>query len=341
MNPIKNIEIRNFKSIRHAKIEDCRRINVFIGYPNTGKSNLLEAIGLFSSFRLIGENFKFNDLCRLKRFTELFFNKDYKSGATILVNDEVSLGLSLNQSNNLDIRIRRPKLLVNNSGLDLYFSTVDTSYAFRDNIPINEQGFKEVLEAVRKYEFKPDVELNRKTPLALAIPFGNNLLEVLHGDSTLRKDIAGLFDDYNLKLVIDDDEIIFLKYLSDDTGVSIPYHLIAETLKRLIFYKAAIMSNKESILLFEEPEAHMFPPYISKFTSDIWYYKENQYFITTHSPFVVTDFLENMKEELAIYVVEYKKESGETRIARMTEEQVHEAYQYGIDIFFNLESITK
>jgi hypothetical protein len=55
----------------------------------------------------------------------------------------------------------------------------------------------------------------------------------------------------------------------------------------------------------------------------------------------VNDFLENTREELAIYAVEYKKDIGETIIKRLTEEQVHEAYQFGIDIFFNLESITK
>ena len=41
MQKIDNIEIKNFKSIRHQKIEGCKRINVFIGYPNVGKSNIL------------------------------------------------------------------------------------------------------------------------------------------------------------------------------------------------------------------------------------------------------------------------------------------------------------
>ena len=43
MNHIENIEIKNFKSIRHQKIEGCKRINVFVGPPNVGKSNVLEA----------------------------------------------------------------------------------------------------------------------------------------------------------------------------------------------------------------------------------------------------------------------------------------------------------
>ena len=183
-------------------------------------------------------------------------------------------------------------------------------------------------------------QLISKGLFSLAVPFGANLLDILHRDSDLRKEIAGLFEEYNQKLVVDDDEIIFLKYLSDDTGVSIPYHLVADTLRRLIFYKAAIMSNKESVLLFEEPEAHMFPPYISKFTADVMYDKNNnQFFINTHSPFVINDLMENLKsDELSIYIVGYKKETGETVVRKLTDEELHEIYQYGIDLYLNLEN---
>lgn len=44
---IKNINIKNFKSIKLLEL-DCRRINLFIGKPNTGKSNILEGIGIFT-----------------------------------------------------------------------------------------------------------------------------------------------------------------------------------------------------------------------------------------------------------------------------------------------------
>ena len=44
---IKTLEIKNFKSIKHLQL-DCKRVNLFIGKPNTGKSNILESAGLFS-----------------------------------------------------------------------------------------------------------------------------------------------------------------------------------------------------------------------------------------------------------------------------------------------------
>lgn len=85
MEYIKNIEIKNFKSIRHKKNEGYKRINVFIGYPNVGKSNILEALGLFSLLQLEGkENFDLDQICRVKNFSELFFNKELSDGAAVI-----------------------------------------------------------------------------------------------------------------------------------------------------------------------------------------------------------------------------------------------------------------
>lgn len=83
MKFIDNIEIKNFKSIRHQKIEGCKKINVFIGYPNVGKSNILEALGLFSI-----ENFKDNieEFVRFENSTSLFFNGNIADSAQIKLN---------------------------------------------------------------------------------------------------------------------------------------------------------------------------------------------------------------------------------------------------------------
>lgn len=160
----------------------------------------------------------------------------------------------------------------------------------------------------------------------------------------MRKDIVSIIKKYGLRLVLsreDEDPIKFQKELQDEIVVSIPYHQTADTLRRLIFFKAAILTNSNSVLLFEEPEAHMFSPYISKLTSDIISdVNKNQYFISTHSPFVLNDFMEELdKEDLSIYVVGW--ENGETKIRRLTDQEVTEVYQYGVDLFFNLEDYLK
>ncbi len=44
---ITKLSISNFKSIRQLDL-DCKKVNLFIGEPNTGKSNILEALALLS-----------------------------------------------------------------------------------------------------------------------------------------------------------------------------------------------------------------------------------------------------------------------------------------------------
>jgi AAA15 family ATPase/GTPase len=47
MAMITKLSISNFKSVRKLDI-DCKKVNLFIGEPNTGKSNILEAMALMS-----------------------------------------------------------------------------------------------------------------------------------------------------------------------------------------------------------------------------------------------------------------------------------------------------
>lgn len=47
MNHLKKIKIENFKSINEIDF-DCKRVNIFLGEPNVGKSNILEALSFFS-----------------------------------------------------------------------------------------------------------------------------------------------------------------------------------------------------------------------------------------------------------------------------------------------------
>ena len=109
-------------------------------------------------------------------------------------------------------------------------------------------------------------------------------------------------------------------------------------MQRIIFFKTAIASNNNSILLFEEPESHSFPPYMTHITQEMIYKTDNQYFIATHSPFILNDLLENSRHELAVFIVDYA--DYETKVNLLTDHQMHEVLQNGIDLFTNNESFT-
>ncbi|MBK9017016.1 MAG: AAA family ATPase [Saprospiraceae bacterium] len=64
---IKQLKINNFKSIREMEL-DCKRVNVFIGEPNKGKTNILEGVALTSM--MLPENF--SDTFRYSIVSDLF-----------------------------------------------------------------------------------------------------------------------------------------------------------------------------------------------------------------------------------------------------------------------------
>jgi len=68
------ISIKNFKSIRELAL-DCRRVNLFIGAPNTGKSNILEALGLFCAPYSTNQEKFLSEFVRYEVFTKLFYDK--------------------------------------------------------------------------------------------------------------------------------------------------------------------------------------------------------------------------------------------------------------------------
>ena len=140
----------------------------------------------------------------------------------------------------------------------------------------------------------------------------------------LKEELRTIFNDYGLKYVFDTNSQEIKVIKEKKPG------------ERMIFYKAAIESNSESALVFEEPEAHSYPPFISKVTQDIIQSDRNQFFITTHSPYVVNDFLELPSDKLAIYLVDFR--NGETFVKRASDTEVQEMYEYGIDLFFNTET---
>jgi AAA15 family ATPase/GTPase len=342
MQSITNIEIKNFKSIRHAEIKDCRRVNVFIGYPNVGKSNILEALALFS----VNEQTELKDLVRLKETPTIFFNGFMENDVMVSLNDscgifgkfsenKFSLSYQIKDQNGEFSKIKLNPVLNSSIVKEIYFNEFKNAG--------NQTGYSENREfIIKKYEFQKKTKSNNRNYSSLEYPFGENIFSIIQTNEKLNKQASDLLNEYDLELLYDNREQEFTILKRTGSRIfTVPYELIADTLQRLIFYKAAILSNNERILIFEEPEAHMFPPYISKFASDIIFDKNNnQFFISTHSPFVLNDFMEELKEDgLSIYTVSLK--DGETIIKKLTDDQVTEVYQYGIDLFFNLESFLK
>jgi len=87
-------------------------------------------------------------------------------------------------------------------------------------------------------------------------PHGENFIDVIQHNENLREIISSYFIPYRLEFLVDatNNKIEVIKR-QDGLAFKIPYELMADTLQRMIFYMAAILSNENAVLIFEEPEA--------------------------------------------------------------------------------------
>ncbi|MEO6685928.1 MAG: AAA family ATPase, partial [Dyadobacter sp.] len=96
-----------------------------------------------------------------------------------------------------------------------------------------------------------------------------------------------------------------------------------------------IESNTNSVLIFEEPEVHSFPPYVKELAERIVSKDDNQYFISTHSPYMLQTLVEELDDtELNVVLTYYK--DYQTFVKVLTAAELREVQDYNIDIFFNL-----
>jgi len=72
---INSLEIQNFKSIESLNI-DCKRLHIFIGEPNTGKSNILECLGLLSFTYFSSFGFEARQFVRFESTSNLFYDEN-------------------------------------------------------------------------------------------------------------------------------------------------------------------------------------------------------------------------------------------------------------------------
>lgn len=337
-NFIDQIEIRNFKSIRHLEVGGFKRINLFLGRPNVGKSNFLEALGMFS---LSWSNL--TDIVRAENLRELFYDGNVNESALVSLvrkSDKDSVEACeltfLKSEGKILVGLSRQSIgQPENPHLnDKYAYTIDDNFN-----PLRPNGYTHILtDETKKYTFKSNVKLLEQRRSFLSPPFGKNLLYVLELMPELRKEYAQWFGQYGLQLVLDtaSHTIKVQKQKSEFEVFQLPYSSIADTLQRIIFYKTAVASNENSVLLFEEPEAHAYPPYIAEFTHEVVKSATNQFFIVTHSPLIVEQFLTEAIDDLGIFMVDFK--DGQTVVKGLTTDEIKEVYRYGIDLFFNGDS---
>ena len=305
---IKRIVIESFKSIVSLPL-DCNRINVFIGPPNTGKSNILEALGYLSYYLSpkISERIQLNNFVRYMHLSDLYYDNDVSKPIIINFDD---YRININYDN-----LKDPSL-----------------FKLGKKIPlVSYSGPK-----FRYYKFNGNENESIDFKDFLLPPYGANLFYLLLTHKNLREIVQNFFNPFNLTLGLRQYEAkIEVNKIIDNIIISYPYKNISETLKRLVLYTIAIETNTNAIIIFEEPEIHTFP-YYTKFFAEriaIDQEKNNQYFFSTHNPYLLIPLLEKTKE---VNVFATKWENYQTKVYLLNNENI---LKYESDVFFNLDKL--
>ncbi len=319
--PINEVKIENFKSIKSLKLE-CKRVNVFIGEPNTGKSNIIEAIvGIPSLFYYNPVRFNDNDpnkFIRFKDLSNLFYDNNIEEEIRITF-ENFTIIIDFKDGS---YRCRvEPNLL--------------SSVAFPPSYSY-EYEFDRIAKHFKFYRFRP-VKLDRRESEFLLPPDGRNLFAVYLTHKSLKSICKDIFAKFGLKIMIEpsSNDLKIVKE-SEDLLIMYPYETISDTIQRLIFYLSIILTNKNSIIAMEEPEAHTFPYYTKYLAELIALDDSNQYFITTHNPYFLLTLIEKTdKRDLAVYITHY--EDYQTKAKKLSEKKLEELLDLGSSAFFNLD----
>ena len=317
---VTNLKIKNFKSIKDLRLA-CKRVNVFIGDPNSGKSNILESLAL------LNKNENLRDCIRFENASQLFCDFDTSLSIEVEI-DEYRIE-AIMKDNEFKIEswlgMQSPFLVKMNLKGDQVSSSHND---YLNNIP-----------KVRYYRFNQDVKFLETEHNYLNTPFGSNLPSMVIYNKELREQIQMILESLGYKLLFRPYDVHFEIYREQDGfSVSFPISVISDTVKRMIFYLSIIESNGKPTLVFEEPESNTFPLYIKYLAERIGAYSDNQYFITTHNPYFLQSVIEKTpSKDLSINLVEIVK--YKTVVTSLKKRNVEEILGLNSDVFLNFDKV--
>lgn len=322
-----SVSIENYKSIKNIEF-NAKRINIFLGEPNAGKSNILEAMALLSV-----EKGNFKEVLRYKSHEDLFYN--FHIGETVFV----QMGSYNCTITSTDTKATLSIYDISASSKPLRRFTLE-----KNNITVLNDSDIETAAPIRFYKFKnmEYIEDRNSTIPFLSTPFGSNLYAMLTINKQLRINAAKLFEAKNFRFELrgkGKDKKIELGMDFENEITPIPLELVSDTLRRVLFYEAVFVTNTNSTILLEEPEAHTFPYYTKQLAEKICFDESgNQFFIITHNPYLLLPLVEKTSsEDLAVFVV--KMEDFQTKVYPVTQEGIREIIDEGTDAFLNLDRI--
>ncbi len=287
---LSEITITHYKKLVNLKIEKLKRINIFAGVNNSGKTSLLEAISF-----LINQNdiYNFLDMNRRRgKFIKL---------NPLWLNNEFNNAININgKFNYVPIAVNIDKIQEENENLnkDLYLSTVELNSLFGDeNLNASVRLFED-----RDEKFYKTIKIICNNSYSSPFSIQNKSDLEKHYARAVNKDV--LTDILNfIKENIDNDlkDIRFTKEYIETFKVNhkdftIDLSGFGEGLQRVFYIALQFASAENGVICIDELENGLHYTLLEKFTKFIQELaiKLNvQVFLTTHSKETIEAFVTN------------------------------------------------
>lgn len=169
-------------------------------------------------------------------------------------------------------------------------------------------------------------------------PHGYNLMYIARHNARVYEFLKDTVSGLNWKLRFDQNQKAFrLSEVREDEILDYNLDILSDSLKRLFFYSAILLTSESATLVLDEPDVFAFPPYPKTLGEMIAGDSSNQFFVTTHNPYFLAGIVEKTPaDKLALFVC-HRDSDGATAIRLLTPEEISRAIEQGASIFFNLD----
>lgn len=284
MSKIKEITIKNYKSIKEMQLELNKDLNVFVGANNSGKTNILDCI--FEGVNLQSDLNNFRSISRLQ-------NYDQKLPLVTIITD------------------KKEKFIYNNNVSNKIIYDPE-----RTSTLLNNEAKKKIINSVTTAKVDGFIDINKNTQEMQN--FFKNLKEeeIPMFLSNINNDLLIISNDF-YSVSVTNDNI----FVADSFGDTAPIEEKSSGVKKMVFMSYFLnkfhLRNKEvpNIVFFDEPETHLHieaQRYLYKKIKSV--FSNSQIIISTHSTAFINDtdlnkiFLVDRTSEIGTYIDFKKKE---------------------------------
>ena len=326
------LEIQGFKSIDHLELRP-NRFNILIGEPGAGKTNILEALALWSYVQNSDENEAHTqEFVRMTQTADLFYQEGPGAKFTVRLNDsQITVGPRgdsvAGMLHHLDPDTGEPvhsrQVLMGN----LIGNLNRTRRPTGQSPPLPHR--------VMYYHFPPKPRFRADGGTQhLQPPQGDNLPTMLENWPDLRRDLGVPLAAMGMEIQT---RVRKIPWSHDDEPAvqhprrqqPLPLHLMALSTRMFTLQMAAILSNHDATIVLPEPETGMHPLDQQILAEQIGMDdRGNQYFISTNSDIMVAGMVQkSRREDMAIHLVH--RRDGATRTLTLQDNQIPELLEHG------------